>query len=308
MAFLRKYWKLFLHIVVLCLILGAAAEFAEEIQVLKERVYYTLHPVPVPGATDDQITLHPMEAPADAWFQDHPLIFHAGGQIQGRCYTNCLEAVEKTLAENPDKCVIEMDLIYTSDGALVCAHNWLDAFLNQTEAPTLEEFLSRKIQGKFTPLTAEQLLKIMAENPQMYLVTDIKHQGYPLAPVIEELAELCSWDESVLSRMIIQLYTGREKQDILKVYPFRDDQFVFTTYEWGVWQHEVAQICNEEGIFVIAVPHGEMNDADAALMKELGFTVYEFTVNRPDEAQVSLARGISGFYTDDLIAEDVISQ
>lgn len=40
-------------------------------------------------------------------------------------------------------------------------------------------------------------------------------------------------------------------------------------------------------------------------MKELGFTVYEFTVNRVEEAKRSLNRGIASFYTDDLSPEDL---
>ena len=303
---LKKHKLLLLHIAALLLLAGLAVEFAEEIQTAKKAVYYMLHPVPVPGATDDQITLYPVENDGNEWFLEHPLIYHAGGEIHGSSYTNSLEAVEKTLAEHPDKCFIEIDLTHTSDGALVCVHNWGDAFWGQTEAPTLEEFLSRKIQGKYTPLTGERLMQIMAENPHMYLVTDIKTETDSIAPIIGELVELCGRDESVLSRLIIQLYTGREKPEILEVYPFDDDQFIFTTYKWGVWQHEVAQICNEENISVMAVPHGEMSDADAALMKELGFTVYEFTVNRADAAQAALNRGISGFYTDDLVPEDLV--
>ncbi|MGM9659472.1 MAG: hypothetical protein ACI3WQ_02620 [Faecousia sp.] len=306
MKILKKYKLLLIHIVLLALLVGLAVEFAEEIQTAKRAVYYMIHPVPVPGATDDQITLYPVENDGDEWFLEYPLIYHAGGEIHGSSYTNSLEAVEKTLAEHPGKCFIEIDLTHTSDGALVCAHNWGDAFLNQTEPPTLEEFVSRKIQGRFTPLTGERLMQMMAENPQMYLVTDVKGETDPVAQVIGELAELCGWEESVLNRLIIQLYTGREKSEIQEIYPFDDDQFVFTTYKWGVWQHEVAQICNEETVSVMAVPYGEMSDEDAALMKELGFTVYEFTVNRADEARHSLERGISGFYTDDLTPEDLI--
>lgn len=306
MKILQKRKLLLIHIAALVLILGLAVEFAEEIQTVKKAVYYTLHPVPVPGATDDQITLYPVETRGDEWFQDRPLIYHAGGQIQGRSYTNSLEAVQNTLAQNPERCFIEMDFIYTSDGALVCAHNWTDAFLNQTEAPTMAEFQSRKIQGKYTPLTAEQLMRIMVDNPQMYLVTDVKSELMSPEPVISELARMCDWEQSVLERMIIQLYTAGEKSDIQKIYPFADEQFVFTTYKWGVWQLEVAQICNAENICVIAVPHGEMSDEDAALMKQLGFTVYEYTVNRADEAQAALERGISGFYTDDLLHGDLV--
>lgn len=153
-------------------------------------------------------------------------------------------------------------------------------------------------------MTAQRMLEIMKENPQMYLVTDVKDDKN-LTEIISQLAELCGWDESVLDRFIIQLYTGREKTAIQKIYPFEDSQFVFTTYKWGIWEHEAAQICNEENVSVIAVPGGQMSDEDAALMRDLGFTVYEFTINRVDKAQNELQRGIAGFYTDYLSPQDL---
>lgn len=304
MKFLKKHKILLLHIVLLCILALFVVAFAEEIQTVKQAVYYMLFPEPVPGETDSQITLYPVQNRGDEWYMAHPLIYHAGGEIRGSGYTNSREAVESTLAAHPGKCFIEMDLRYTSDGTLVCAHSWNDALLD-AEDPTLETFRSWKIQGRFTPLTAEELVEIMRENPQMYLVTDFKDLPGSLSDGVAELVRLCRENPDLLGRMVIQLYTGREKTLVQAVYPFLDEQFVFTTYEWGVWQHEVAQICNEENVSVIAVPYGEMSDEDAALTRDLGFTVYEFTVNRADAAKRSLDRGIAGFYTDDLWPEDL---
>lgn len=298
---LKKYQLVLLHVLLLLCLALLVVKYVEEIQALKQDIYYTIHPEPVPGANDDSITLYPVETNGDEWFLDHPMIYHAGGGIEGNVYTNSLEAVEETLSEG--KYFIEMDLRYTSDNHLVCAHDWSDAFLD-VENPTLEEFLSAKIQGKYTPLTAEHLIRIMRENPEMRLITDVK--GADLCDVITDLVALAEEDASILDRFIIQLYTGREKPSVQEIYPFDDAQFLFTTYKWGDWQLEAARICNEENVAVIAVPYGEMSDADAALTRELGFTVYEYTVNRADEANRSLERGISGFYTDALSPEDLI--
>lgn len=171
---------------------------------------------------------------------------------------------------------------------------------------TEEEFLSQKVQGKYTPLTAADLLRIMKENPQMYLVTDTK-QGSQLTSIIGDLVTLCDRDPDVLSRVIIQLYTGREKSSIQEIYPFADEQFLFTLYGWGPWCLYAAQICNEENVGVITLPTGYMSAKDAALMKELGFTVYEHTVNRVDEAEMLLKQGIAGVYTDCLTSADMES-
>lgn len=296
----RKCKLLLLHFLLLCGLSLLVVKYVEEIQTLKETIYYTIHPKPVPGATDDLITLYPVEIAGDEWFVEHPLIYHAGGEIDGSTYTNSVEAVEKTLSEG--KNFIEIDFRYTSDNVLVCAHAWENVYLEEY-CPTLEEYLSSKVQGKFTPLTAEHLMDIMRQHPEMYLVTDIKDVDICIA--ISDLVALAEEDPAILDRLIIQLYTGREKSAIREIYPFDDDQFLFTIYNWGNWQLEVAQICNQENISVITLPYGEMSDENAALMRELGFTVYEHTVNRADEANLSLARGISGFYTDMLSPEDL---
>lgn len=75
----------------------------------------------------------------------------------------------------------------------------------------------------------------------------------------------------------------------------------------GDWSLEVPRICNDENSSVTTVSYGQVPDGDAALMRELGFTVYEHTVNRVDEAKRSLERGISGFYTDSLSPTDLES-
>ena len=48
-----------------------------------------------------------------------------------------------------------------------------------------------------------------------------------------------------------------------------------------------------------------MPPEDAAFLKELGFVVYEHTVNRVDIARQSLEKGISSFYTDTLFPEEL---
>ncbi len=298
---LKQHRLLLLHCVLLCILTVSVFLFAEEIQEVKKAIYYTIFPEPVPGATDKYITLYPVETTGEEWFADAPMIYHAGGEIQGNVYTNSLEAIEETLAEG--NYFIEIDLNYTSDGHLVCAHTWPDVYPNDYQ-PTLEEFLSSKVQGKFTPITAADLIQIMCNNPEMYLVTDIKNED--ICPPIAELVALAEEDPTILDRFIIQLYTGREKNSVKEIYPFKDEQFLFTLYEWGVWQHEAAQICNEENIPVITAMAGQIPDVDVAMLRNLGFTVYEHTVNRADIANLSLARGVSGFYTDTLSPEDLI--
>lgn len=127
----KKRRLLLLHILMLCGLLFLAVEFAEEIQTAKKAVYYMIHPKREPGDRDAEIVLYPVENSGDEWFADYPLIHHAGGGIEGNTYTNSVEALENTLRKYPDKCVVEIDFLRTSDGELVCCHGWEESFLEK---------------------------------------------------------------------------------------------------------------------------------------------------------------------------------
>ena len=51
-----------------------------------------------------------------------PRIAHAGGQFNGATYTNSLEALDQNYEAGFR--AFEIDLSFTSDGELVCLHDW----------------------------------------------------------------------------------------------------------------------------------------------------------------------------------------
>lgn len=105
---------------------------------------------------------------------------------------------------------------------------------------------------------------------------------------------------------MIQLYSGLEKPEIQEIYPFDDEQFLLTTYMLGYWEPGMAQLCSDQGIPVIALPYGQIPAEYTARMTQMGYTVYEYTINRVDEAHEALGRGVCGLYTDNLVPEDLI--
>lgn len=296
----RTIRLLLLHIVVLSILGILVLKYTEEIQAFKEILYQFIHPQQSFDVTVSSTDLLPVETTGDEWFADAPLIRHAGGEVDGNTYTNSREAVLHYLEEG-DR-FIEIDLAFTKDGHLVCVHRWSDIYATSYH-PTLDQFIDSKIQGKFSPLTAQGLLEIMQEYPDMRIVTDLK-SSEDLCAAISTLVDLADRRSDILERFIIQLYTGREKSEIQSIYPFADEQFLLTTYQWGTWNLYAAKVCNEENISVITAPYGNIPDEDVALLRQLGFTLYEHTVNRVDEAQQSISRGISGFYSDNLSKED----
>lgn len=101
-------------------------------------------------------------------------IAHAGGEIDGHRYTNSLEALNLNYALGFR--IFEIDIIKTSDGQLVCAHDWdswksFTGFKGKTPV-TLNEFLKHKIRNKHTPLSLEMLHEWFKKHPDAKLLTD----------------------------------------------------------------------------------------------------------------------------------------
>lgn len=104
------------------------------------------------------------------------LIAHAGGAVDSCIYTNSREALE-TAFESGYK-FIELDLLFTSDSVLVAAHSWKD-FNEMTDSahwgdsvPSYDEFVSRRIYNRYSPLSADEINTFFEQHPALFLVTD----------------------------------------------------------------------------------------------------------------------------------------
>ncbi len=100
------------------------------------------------------------------------LIAHACSSIDGKLYTNSLEALKNSL--NNGFKYIELDLYETSDKGIVCLHHPEDyQRMTNTNFESLDSmtFLSHKLYGKYTPITLHDVIKIWEERP-FYFVAD----------------------------------------------------------------------------------------------------------------------------------------
>ena len=288
---------------VLCVLLLAAAVFkyAEEIVSFKQRLYErneSQETQDTPASAVDHTFVEPRSYRGDEWFVDMPLIYHACGGIDGLDYTNSREALDQTLASAGPKALVEVDFSFTSDGRLVCVHKWADLGV---DAPLdYNEFRSFKVYGKYTTLSAADILGYMERYPDLYIVVDTKE---PLLDVMRELIELSAGSD-VLDRFIIQLYHAGEKAQIQAMHSFPEDHYLYTVYKTGNNPEYVLGICQEENISVVTLPHSFFSDSWQVFIDN-GFILYAHTVNRPDIGRALMAAGIFGLYTDFLTASDL---
>ncbi len=101
-------------------------------------------------------------------------IAHSGGMIDGHIYTNSLEALNNSYKSGFR--LFELDILRTSDGHFVAAHNWKqwkDFTGYQGELPPdRDNFKQQKILQKYAPLDMDDINAWFENHPDAILVTD----------------------------------------------------------------------------------------------------------------------------------------
>ena len=301
-------WKMLL----LCLLTAAVCfalslKFAGELLSLKQRIYQKITTVTAkeePSAPETDFSdFAPRVYTGGEWFQKTNLISHACGGIDGITYTNSREALELAL-ENGHRC-IEVDFAFTTDEKLVCVHDW-EQFGTMVPGQDWERqgslqgcaydyYQNLKICGRYSPLSAEELVAYMEQYPELYVMVDTK---YDLQQVMTALVKLAPTDE-IRNRLIIQVYAPGEKQAVRSIYPFPEENFLLTLYKLGIDAAEdILPICRDDNIPVVTAPLGSLSRKTLEELREKNLVIYEHTENRLDQARIVMDSGVRGVYTD----------
>ena len=217
-------------------------------------------------------------------------IAHGGG-IGKYVYTNCAEAVQDSLFRGFN--FIELDLMETSDGHLVGGHSWeeLRALVGHetggNAALSKSEIESLRSRWKGTPLFADDICRLLCENPQMVLVTD-KTQNFELL-----LREIPFAD-----RMVIEAFSC---YDYLRALRAGAKHVALTA--WSVYDLKQAQKYKLPGVVLSA---SVIRDDPAALplvqqMHREGCCImvhWAEVSDKPEFVHEHLGRNISLLYTD----------
>lgn len=247
-----------------------------------------------------RIIAHGMGAVEDIW-------------TEGSAPLNCLEGFLERYAAGVR--AFEADLRLTRDGKVVLRHDWWPTDwqegINGAAIPTREEFLSKPIFGKYTPLSFQDLLLLLEEYPDVCVITDTKFTEPDVIYIEFEsmLADARALDRlDLFDRIVIQLYTGVMRQCLDNIYPF--PHRIYTLYAEGFDQtaaafRERAAYCAENGIEGITIWDGWWDPAYAPIAREYGLAVYVHTVNDAADARTLLEDGAAAVYTDILTPGDV---
>lgn len=268
-----------------------------------------LSAIPIQAHAQEQVQ-------TQAHWTDHPFIAHALGGIDNYTYTNSYEA----FIENYQKGhrVFEADLILTEDGHLVARHDWRVemAEILEQEIPenrlgmpwTLEEFQNTRIlDEKYTPITFEDIAKLMSRYKDMYIVTDTKDKEQDMITqqfqAIIDTADRI--DPSILERIIPQIYNQEMYGYVQEVWPF--PEVIYSLYMSLDTNDQVIDFAKKNGIKIIAMPTERAQHEFVTHLKENGILSYVHTVNEFTQIEAYKAIGVHGFYTD-FITTDTLNE
>ena len=221
-------------------------------------------------------------------------------------YSNSKDALE--LHYSNGQRIFEVDFCLTADDRMVARHDWGKGWqdgIDEEHIPTERIFLSKPIYGKYTPLSLEDVILIMQQYPDIYIVTDTKDEQSDLARkeinvIVQTAKEMQA--EDVLNRFVVQIYSPAMYDAIKDLYHFPN--YIFTLYM--VWTNDESEFtdycrfCRVNGIKTITMWEYRLRDNPhlAEIANEYGLEIFVHTVNDQVTAEEAEKLGASGIYTD----------
>ena len=225
-----------------------------------------------------------------------PRIAHAGGSVGTVVYSNSLEALETNKEFFQ---LFELDFLETSDGNLVCLHDWEQSaekmLGSRFEKPiSLQEFdsLVRK-NPELTACNLKTLSSWLDENPDKKIVTDVKSDSSA-----EFLRLLAIQYPRLVDRFIPQIYHPDE-YPIVKAAGFKD--IIFTLYRSNLSDNEVLGFANSVSLYAVTMDSSRVGQLSLDL-NSAGIPVYAHTINDLEWWAQLRDYGVSNIYTDFLKA------
>lgn len=268
-----------------------------------------------------------LEKAADRWFNQYSLVAHGMGGIQEYDYTNSREAFESQYKQGTR--VFEVDLALTSDEKLVLTHGWKEhkelrlGLENADRAPmSYDEFMSQKIYGQFTPLSAEDLIKIMQEYPDIYIVLDwgkdldyVEEEDKDYIFELDELIkrnellinQVKAVDETLLDRIVPQIYYEEHFYALNKLHHF--ENYIYTLYKnyENTTAKEVMDFADKNEIDVIVSNlYGDQAILTAEIKRQINYDrmrslemgIFLHTINDIEATSEYIESGYKGIFTD----------
>lgn len=236
-----------------------------------------------------------------SWTKTSPLIAHAFGAIDGITYTNSLEAFEHNYSLGHR--IFEVDFDVTDEGVLILAHDeasWrLETGVSVDVPYTYENYINTPLYDKYTSLDYQDLLQLMIEYPDIYIVTDTKY--YDETTVYLQFSQLVrkanAIDPKLLDRIIPQIYCEQMLDWVMDIHPFRS--IIYTLYADPSWTLDtVYNFALNTGVKCVTLHYTVATSERIGHWNQAGIIIGAHTNNDRIEAQALFDAGVDVMYTD----------
>lgn len=221
-------------------------------------------------------------------------IAHAGGGIDGRRYTNSMEGLNYNYQRGFE--LFEIDFSWTSDGHLVCIHDWEQTpvwlFNYRDKTPiSLALFKTWKtVELFFTPCDLSQLNQWLSTHPKAYIVTDIKINN------MDGLRVMLEHIDDAKHRIIPQFFE-LDDYPMIKTMGFKSS--IWSLYKYKGSDDSIIEIAKDMDLYAIAMPPHMAKRNLANKIKKLNIPTYVHTINDLDKAiYYQNSWGVTSVYTD----------
>jgi glycerophosphoryl diester phosphodiesterase len=221
------------------------------------------------------------------------MIAHAGGGFDGVAYTNSIDALHGSYQGGFR--YMEIDFSWTSDGQLVCLHDWDKTFKKvfgyKTKQPlALAEFKQQvEEHPDFRPCTLTSLAVWLSNKPEVKIITDIKYDNLKgIRLILEQHPEL-------KNHLIPQFYQPEEYQ-VLRDLGFKD--LIWILYQYKGSKKSVVEL--SQNMELLAVSMRSRQAKSRTLQKLLKHhRIFVYTINKRSQLEKMVEKyRVTGFYTD----------
>ncbi|MBA3910577.1 MAG: hypothetical protein C0524_11990 [Rhodobacter sp.] len=244
---------------------------------------------------DLQNFMRPVQQDQQRLLSSLPRIAHSGGALDGRTYTNSLEALNAN-ADAFD--LIEIDLTWTSDRELVCLHDWDQPFLALDGVLPANPLSLAEVQDRtaakagFRPCTLASLAGWMRANGGVRIVLDLK------AGAVEAYRKIAETYPDLGSRFVPQIY---QPEDYRAVRDMGYGDVIWSLYQYGGGTLDVLAWLQRMDLLGLAMPPERLSTGLARQAREAtGVLSWVHTLNTLAEFDAALQAGAAEIFTDSL--------
>lgn len=217
-------------------------------------------------------------------------VAHAGGALHGVPYTNSIDALQANLLSYE---IFEIDLMRTSDGVIVCVHDWpgywQETGTGQFHSPSYKEFRSSASRLKWTPCDLNTLNQWLTDNPGKKIVLDSK---------VSDVVSLYIEVGTILSENSVNVYPQiYDIKDFDEVSSMNWGGVLWSLYKRPVPVSTLLDLSRNLDIAAIVIERDDVESHARPLIRA-GKIVYVHTVNDFEELEKLKNLGVEDIYTD----------